>query len=162
MVPSQQDGCECPSFTILLSDSKTKFERRQWSGINTIKYDTWPGTPYGKVTTHKKTLHTCPAGDHKLQGTDKTALQRQIRNTNNWKDPLKKHRLGTVSQKISLTWWSFQTFVWNTFQSLAQLSLWAEVNYNYDAPTIYTYNVLLPACNVLKQLVIAWVSPKQV
>ena len=35
-----------------------KLRSRQRSGIDTIKYQTWPGTPYGKVTKTKEPSHT--------------------------------------------------------------------------------------------------------
>ena len=49
---------------------------KQISGIDTIKFQTWPGTPYGKVTKYKKTQHTRALSQHVntgMQGKDKTA-----------------------------------------------------------------------------------------
>ena len=39
-------------------DCRSNYRGRQISGIDTIKYHTWPGTPYGKVTkTWENTTH---------------------------------------------------------------------------------------------------------
>ena len=43
--------------TDIVVESKSK-ERRQRSGIDTIKYHTRPRIPHGKVTKHNKTPHT--------------------------------------------------------------------------------------------------------
>ena len=49
-------------------------------------------------TQESKEVSLFPAGDHKAAKTDKTVLLRQTWNTNNEKDPQKKHRLGSVSK----------------------------------------------------------------
>ena len=72
--------------------------------INTIKCQTSPRTPHGKLTkTRKHYIQESQEGSHFTVGDYKAAMNRQesIINTNmNYKkDPQKKHRLGTVSKK---------------------------------------------------------------
>ena len=76
------------------------------SGIDTIKYHTWPRTPHGEVTktqTSQMRAKRSALSEQvttRQQWTDAEAWQTQyINNTN---DPQKKYRLGTVSKNILL------------------------------------------------------------
>ena len=80
-----------------------KCVRRQRAGTDPTKYHTWPKTPHGKVTKHKKNT-TCKSARRlalfqvttRLQWTDNKAWH--TRNMNNKIYPQKKHYLGTVSK----------------------------------------------------------------
>ena len=78
---------------------------RQWSGIDTIKYNTWPRIPHGKVTntqlniTNKsQEVSPFPAGDHKAAMNRRESMKNTRHNNTN--DPQKKYRLGMVSKNI--------------------------------------------------------------
>ena len=69
-----------------------------------------PGHHMGNWQRHNKTSRTREPRSQsfpqqvttRLQVIDKTVWQRQTRNKNNIKDPQKKHRLETVSKKITV------------------------------------------------------------
>ena len=93
-------------FQILYSPSAlcNNNRRRQRSGIYTNKYHTLLEMPYGKSTkTQENIIHQSSAISQRvitmLQETDKTVYERQVRNINNKKGLLKKHRLGMASKK---------------------------------------------------------------
>ena len=97
---------ESKLLAIFSSISKSK-NRWQRSGIDAIKYHTWPRIPHGKVTKTQLNITKESQGSglsHQVttgrQLTDAKAWETQdINNTN---DPQKKFYLGTVSKNILL------------------------------------------------------------
>ena len=84
--------------------STLKVIRLQRSGIDTIKYHTWPRIPMGKWQTHRRhhkrepRVSPFPAGDHKAHINRRAQNIANTRQNKNIKDPQKKYRLGTVSK----------------------------------------------------------------
>ena len=83
-----------------------KYERRQRSGIDTIKYHTWPRIPHGKVAktqlniTNSQESSLSQQVTKRQKWTDAKAWQTQDINSTN--DPQKKYRFGTDSKNILL------------------------------------------------------------
>ena len=76
----------------------------QRSGIDTIKYHTWPRIPMGSdkltedTTNESQEVSPFPAGDHKAHINRRAQNIANTRQNKNIKDPQKKYRLGTVSK----------------------------------------------------------------
>ena len=73
----------------------------QRSGIDTIKYHTWPRIPMGKWQTHRRHHKREPRGQPFPSRWPQNRRAQNIANTRqnkNIKDPQKKYRLGTVSK----------------------------------------------------------------
>ena len=100
--------------------SYTKQRRRLRSGISTIKYHTWPRTPYGKVTKHNKSSRAKGSALLK-QVTTSPARNRQDIVTDIYETKILKriYHPGTVSKKFTLNVKCFYSWL-----------IWRFVNYS--------------------------------
>ena len=90
-----------PVSWVVISSKVRDLERKERSGIDTIKYHTWPTTPYWKVTkaqwniTYKRAKRP-PFPSRWPQCCKKQTSQKEKTNTKI--NPQKKHRLGKVRE----------------------------------------------------------------